>query len=490
MSTTRFIGGRLAGLGVRSGPPEDASAWREAPPPRAPTPPRASSLRWLGLLLALAVGATTTTLVGLLPSLRATHGRPLLHAEIVTASALVALLVSLLAVGRYRRRPAARDLFLAVSLALLGASNLLFAAIPAATDRAPGSLASWLPACGRLLAAGLLAAAALAPARSVHRPARAARLLACGTLAALGLLAIVLSIVDPSAPEDVGTAGSIALKGISAALMALAAAGFAIRGRRRLDGFWLSLTWGTTLLAFAWVNYLLVASLYVDWFYAGDVLALAAYALLAIGAAGEIRAYQRDRARLAAVEERGRVARELHDGVAQELVHVLAQARRLHARQPGSETERLLSAAERALDESRSAISTLRAPLDEPLSAALERTAGELGRRLDIDVRVRTEPTVEVAPPVREAVMRIVGEALANAARHGGARTAAVEVSAGEPPRVTVRDDGRGFDADPRRIPAGAYGLLAMRERAESFGGALTVRSAVGAGTEVEVALP
>jgi len=489
MDTLRVIGGRLATPGMRGGNPGHPLARREEPGTPDPMRSRAAP-RWIGLLLAVAVGAGTTTLVALLPSWRAPQGRPTLHAEIVTASALVALLVALLAIGRYRRHPAARDLFLAVALAVLGVSNLLFTAVPAATGRTAGGLATWLPASGRLLAAGLLAAAALAPAGSVHRPARTARLLAGGTLAVLGLLAVVLAIADPGVPRDGGNGGSIALKGASAALMVLAAAGFAIRGRRRIDGFWLFLTWGTTLLAFAWVNHLLVASLYVDWFYAGDVLALVAYLLLAVGAAGEIRAYQRDSARLAAIEERGRVARELHDGVAQELVHVLAQARRLHGREPGPDTERLVDAAERALDESRSAISTLRAPLDEPLQAALERAAGELGRRLDLDVRVVTEPAVEVAPPVREAVMRIVGEALANAARHGGARTAAIELRAGEPSLLLVRDDGCGFDADPRRIPAGCYGLLAMRERAESFGGALTVRSAAGAGTEIEVALP
>jgi signal transduction histidine kinase len=462
------------------------------------------SLRWTGLLVAGLVGAAVTTLVVTVPSLRFAYHRVTLHAQIATASALVALLVSMLAAGRFRRLPTASDLLLAVSFAVLGGSNLLFSVIPAATGRSPSGLATWLPLSGRLIAAALLAAAALVPARIRRRPAHAARTLVAATVCSLGLLAVVLATLGPDLPQDAGgghpagavpyrvlsgTTGSIVLKGISAALVVVAAAGFTARRRRRLDWFSVFLTWGTTLLAFAWLDYLLVPSLYVDWFYAGDVLALGAYLLLAAGAVGEIRAYQRDRARLAAIEERARVARELHDGVAQELLYLLGQARRLHKLQPGPVTERMLSAAERALDESRAAISTLRVPLDESLHEALERAAGELGRRLDLDVRVSGEPTLQVAPPVREALMRIVGEALSNAARHGGARTAAIELRDGEPCSVTVRDDGCGFDPDARRPSRDCYGLLAMRERAEAFGGGLAIRSAPGAGTEVEVAL-
>lgn len=472
-------------------------------PPREPL--RAERVRRIGLLLAVGVGCVTTAVVVTDPSLRLVHQRPVLHAQIATASALVALLVAMLAAGRYRRRPALGDLLLAISFAVLGASKLVFTAIPSATGRAPGGFETWMPASGRLLAAALLAGAALTSARMLRRPLRTARVVVIATIAALGLLALALLLLDPAAPASgettaaaggasydvfAGSAGSIVLKGTAAILIAIAAAGFVVRGRRRLDSFSVLLAWGTTLLAFAWLNYLLVPSVYVDWFYAGDALALLAYALLALGAIAEIRDYQGDRARLAAAEERGRVARELHDGVAQELVHVLGQARRLHAQRPGPDTERLLGAAERALDESRTAISTLRAPLDEPLHVALQRAAGELGRRLELDVDVRVAPTVEVEPPVREAVLRIVGEALANAARHGGAHHAAVELRDGAHPRLTVRDDGCGFDPAVERIPSGSFGLVSMRERAESFGGWLSVRSAPGSGTEIEVALP
>jgi signal transduction histidine kinase len=219
-----------------------------------------------------------------------------------------------------------------------------------------------------------------------------------------------------------------------------------------------------------------------------------AAALLAAARRGAARAWARTTTRRrggpAALEERARVARELHDGVAQEVLHLLAQARQMRARRPGPEADRLLAAAERALAELRSAISGLRAPFDEPLPAALARIGGELGRRLELDVRVEADVDVDVDPPVREALARIVGEALSNAARHGRARCATIELQAGPPRRLCVRDDGRGFDPDPARVPAGAFGLQAMRERAAAVGAVAEIRSAPHAGTEVEVTLP
>jgi len=451
----------------------------------APPPPRPSRRRDAGLLAAIAVGAVVTTLVAVSPSLRFGPQRPALHVQIATASALVALLVALLAAGRYRRQPVAGDLLLALSLAVLGVANLATSVIRAATGESPRGALAWTPLSGRLVAAALLAGAALASARPIARPQHAARLLTAASVGAVALLAVLLAALDPA-----HSAASIALKGTSLALIVVAAAGFALRGRRRPDRVALLLSWGMALLAFSWLNYLLVSSLYVNRFYAGDVLALGAYVLLAAGAVAEIRDCQRDRARLGALEERGRLARELHDGVAQEVLHMLALARRLQASRPSPEADRLLLSAERALSESRSAISALRAPPDEPLPAALARVGGELGRRLELEVRVEADVGVEATPEVRDALVRIVGEALANAARHGRARCATIELCASAPRRLLVRDDGTGFDPDPARVPAGAFGLQTMRERAAAVGARLAVRSAPGTGAEVEVTLP
>jgi len=468
---------------------------------RAPLPPSPARGWRAGLLLALAVGVGVTTLIAANPDLRYGPQRPALHVQIATTAALVALLVALLAAGRYRRLPRAGDLLLATSFGLLGVTNVLTSAIQGATGRSPHGPLAWTPVSGRVVAAALLAGAAFAGGRMVARPRRTARSLALGSVVALAVLAIALAALDPQLPPAVGphvpaygpfagSPASITLKGVCLVLVVAAAAGFARRARRRPDRLSVPLSWGTALLAFAWLNYLLVPSLYVNWFYAGDALALAAYLVLATGAALEIRDSQADRARLAALEERARVARELHDGVAQEVLFLLAQARRLHAERPGPDADRLLSAAERALAESRSAISTLRAPLDEPLPATLARIGGELSRRFELDVHIEADADVDVEPETRAALARIVGEALTNAARHGRARCATIELQAGPPRRLRVRDDGRGFDPDPARVPAGAYGLTSIRERAAAFGGRAQIRSAPGDGTEIEVTLP
>ncbi|MFL5818286.1 MAG: sensor histidine kinase [Conexibacter sp.] len=512
MSSARTLDRRSAGAS-----PAGRTVVFGAGADRAQAPPPSSFGRRgsIGSLAVLAVGVGVTALVATTPDLRYGPQRAALHAQIATAAALIALLVAFLAAGRYRRTPLAADLLLATSFAVLGITNLLTSAVQGAIGHSLEGALAWTPVSGRVVAAALLAGAALSPSSVVGqspramtarrnrspRPRHAARVLALASVGVLALLALVLAALDPQLPPVVagaspaygplhGSPASIALKGTCLALVVVAAAGFALRARRRPDRLSVPLSWGIALLAFAWLNYLLVPSLYVNWFYAGDVLALAAYLVLAAGAVAEIRDYQQDRTRLAAIEERGRVARELHDGVAQEVLYLLAQVRRLQAQQPGPETDRLLGAAERALAESRSAISTLRAPVDEPLPATLARIGGELGRRFELDVHIEADADVDVEPAVRDALARIVGEALSNAARHGGARSATIELQAGPPARLRVRDDGSGFDVDPAAVPDGAFGLQAMRERAAAVGGRAQIRSAPGDGTEIEVTLP
>jgi signal transduction histidine kinase len=105
---------------------------------------------------------------------------------------------------------------------------------------------------------------------------------------------------------------------------------------------------------------------------------------------------------------------------------------------------------------------------------------GELEVELEIDKQIQLGPDEQIE------VFRIVQEGLANARRHAGARHAWVEIGARLGERyVTVRDDGGGFE-----LAEGAgHGLRNMRERAESIGGALSLRTAPGAGTSVEVVL-
>jgi signal transduction histidine kinase len=246
---------------------------------------------------------------------------------------------------------------------------------------------------------------------------------------------------------------------------------------------------GAVLAAFARLNYMLFPSPYVGWVYLGDILRLGFYVLLLVGAAGEIRRYWSRFAEAAILEERRRIARELHDGIAQELAYVVTQAQRaIGRRDPREILDGLSIVAQRALDDSRRAIVALSGPLNQPLAAALEQTAEEITQRTGIPINLDIAEGVEVDPATREALIRIVREAAVNAARHGRARQITVRLARDAEMRLEIADDGVGFDA---AIPTrDSFGLVGMKERAQALGGEFRISSQPGDGTRVEVVLP
>jgi signal transduction histidine kinase len=219
----------------------------------------------------------------------------------------------------------------------------------------------------------------------------------------------------------------------------------------------------------------------------GDVLRLLGWLALFAGVIEELRARAGRRADAAVLGERRRLARELHDGVAQELAFIRRRARRLGELPEGIE---ILSAAERGLEDSRRAIEALAPSAAEPLRVALERHGAHLALECGIEVHVNARTATEVAPEVRAELLRIVAEAVRNAAHHGGARHVRVDL-VGPPLSVRVIDDGSGFiDGASSGLGVAGYGLIAMRERAELVGGRLSLESVPGAGTLVQVVLP
>jgi signal transduction histidine kinase len=106
-------------------------------------------------------------------------------------------------------------------------------------------------------------------------------------------------------------------------------------------------------------------------------------------------------------------------------------------------------------------------------------------------VEISLQPEVDVAPDKEEAILRIVGEALANAARHANARTVNIRLGNVDGSlRVAVSDDGRGFDSDDEELAERGFGLRSMRERAQLIGGHVNLNSQPGAGTRVEIGIP
>ena len=216
------------------------------------------------------------------------------------------------------------------------------------------------------------------------------------------------------------------------------------------------------------------------------------YCALLAGAAGEVTRYLQASRQAAVLDERRRIARDLHDGLAQELAFIVRRTKRALGQVPrAADITQIANAAERALDESRRVIATLTRPLDEPLDIVLSEAVKGVADRLGTTVVLALDPGVHVNADVREALVRIAREAVTNAARHGDAGLVRVELENGVGLRLRIVDDGRGFDTHSRmRLRNGGFGLVSMSERARAIGAVLSVDSRRGAGTTVEVELP
>ena len=392
------------------------------------------------------------------------------------------------------------------AFAAFAVSNLLLAALPAALGRSyPDGIGTWGLVLGILAAATLLLAAAHAPSRGVNREfwrridRVAAAVVAAGTVGA----AVVLTgfgsaaLNAPFRPDqwswsDISAHPEVAVQVLVSLVLLGAGFAFATRAERTGDTFLTWLAVGAAVAAFARVNYFIGPSLDAHWVYVGDALRLLFYIIVFLGAAREISRYQQRAAQAAILEERRRIARDLHDGLAQELAFIVTQTKRLAALtadfvEDRRQVDYLAAAAERALDESRRAVAALTQPLYQPLHVALAQEAREIAGRVGVDLELKLDPNIEADPATSEMLLRVVREAVANAGRHGHAGHISVELSNGDSLRLRVVDDGDGFDPSAK---TDGFGLLSMQERVRAFGGRFSIASEVGRGTEVEVAIP
>ncbi|HKH12858.1 MAG TPA: GAF domain-containing sensor histidine kinase [Rubrobacter sp.] len=205
-------------------------------------------------------------------------------------------------------------------------------------------------------------------------------------------------------------------------------------------------------------------------------------------------------ARLGAVEERNRLAREIHDTLAQNLTATGLQIESAEALlEADADPEKVRATLDRALsltrsnlDEARRSVLDLRAaPLeDRSLPEALRDLVGRWESETGVSTRFRSVNGSRPLPPgVEAALYRVCGEALANVARHADAGRVTVRlVSTPDSVGLLVEDDGRGFD--PAGVPEDRHGILGMTERVAVLGGVLRVDSGPGSGTRVEATLP
>jgi signal transduction histidine kinase len=448
---------------------------------------------WLvGEMLLVALLGSATALFLTNPSLRNTYELPEGRLVLDTAVVLAATIVAILAAVRFKVEGRVLDLLLAAGFFVAGVGTLAFSVLPVLGGSNQGAPEAWAAIGSRVLAATLIALAPLVPAPRIV--ARKRTLLAGIAVLLVGLLAIWLPLRGFGArlsilevPRDGGRAFELTVATSSLALLALVAViGFAIRYRVRgedLDS-WLAL--GATLTLFAELHYVLTPDVSSDFVSQGDFLRVLSYGVLLVGVWRAISFAEFGRA---VAEERARVAREIHDGLAQYLFAVSTHASMLEAGAPLEQTlPKLKEAAAAAQQEARFAVLALSsasgtAPFDAPLRRYVEFLTADGALEVDVEI----DPSILLAPDEQIEVFRIVQEGLANVRKHAGARRADVWIGQRLGRRiVSVRDDGVGFEGE--EAPAG-QGLKNMRQRAKTIDGGFVLRSRPGAGTSLEVVL-
>ena len=448
---------------------------------------------WLvGELLLVALLGSATALFLTNPALRNTYELPEGRLVLDTAVVLAATIVAILAGVRFSVEGRVLDFLLAAGFFVAGVGTLAFSVSPVLGGSPQGAPEAWAGIAARVLAATLIALAPIVPAPRIVARSRA---LFVGIAVLLATLVAVwlplrgfgarLSLLHSSdwggRPFELTVATSFL------ALLALfAVVGFAIRYRARgedLDS-WLAL--GATLTLFAELTYVLTPRVSTDFISQGDFLRLLSYGLLLVGVWRAISFAEFGRA---VAEERARVAREIHDGLAQYLFAVSTHASMLESGAPLATTlPKLKEAAAAAQQEARFAVLALSsASGTAPFDAALRRYIEFLTADGVLEVDVEIDPSILLAPDEQIEVFRIVQEGLANVRKHAGAQRAEVWIGQRLGRRiVSVRDDGVGFDGGG--TDAG-QGLKNMRLRAKTIEGGFALRSRPGRGTSLEVVL-
>ena len=443
--------------------------------------------------------AAVTAALAVAPQWHLGYPRDAADLALDTAASVVGLLAYFLVFGRLRRRARLNELLLACALAVLALSNLFLCTVPAVAGWAPDDLTVWLAPLATSFGALLFVLAAFLPDRQL-RPSGPLLAVGAGVVTTALLLAMVLvpAFARSLPPQAVASLapGSTSRSDLhlaqsgpqiaGAVLYGLAAVGFLRCSRRSRDEFlgWLAVA--AMLAAASQVNYLLSA-MNPQSLYGGDAFRCLFYAVLLLGSMREIWSYWRALSKAAVLQERQRIACELHDGVAQELAYLARNLDSLDGWADEDGLERLRRAVERARLESRRVISAAAAPSSQPFEVTLAEAVTEVADRYHVKLDLDLTSDIRLPTPRREAFVRIACEAVTNAARHSGADQVDLRLERdGSGVRLWVSDQGHGFDpADP----GGGFGLTSMLERAHSVGAELVVSSVPGHGSQVEVTL-
>ena len=453
------------------------------------TPPPADGGARHALTSVWVVGIVITAIAWRVHDTMSGFYAPDLHLVVDTVDGLIAGSVCALLVARARSTHRLGDRLMAEAFGLFSVASLVLSLGEELVTTETHAF-TWAQSTARNGGVLLLFAAVLLHRRVARRAWRpwpalgvtiVAVVVASSTWAG-GSAVQVLVVDDRQLVVDThpGLVASIAI----GAVLALASGLLLDRRQRRghlLLGGWLAPA--VVLLGFARLHYVFFPSLYSHYVFSGDVLRTAGYLMLLVGAIREIVDHWSSESRAATLEERRRLARELHDGAVQEMILARLDADSLARSGDDAAADALVESIDRALHEVRWAMDDL-VLTDEDLDEVVRRVASGTAHRLGITVDVSCE-TAHASALVRHDVARIVREAISNASRHGGARTVRVVLQhVGQDVRLRVEDEGDGFDPEARRH---GHGLVSMRERATRMGGRLDLTSAPGVGTVVEV---
>ncbi|MGO9206092.1 MAG: ATP-binding protein [Candidatus Limnocylindrales bacterium] len=491
------------------------------------------------MVTACALSVVTLAFIAVL-SLRFAILAPQLDVALNTTGAVIAMAVATLGYVRFREEGGFGSLLAASAFLVLATASFVStaAAITGAdvqlglTVGNPGQLPLYFWAAARLLSAGLLAAGAVSrSARRIEAVGHPRAVFWLPTIL-LAFACTLLWLVRDRLPVLVNAAtlhqladeaslsvplpginpGILLLDGIAAVLLVFAVVGYA-RGVGPSLGMPRSyLVVGLVFAVFSEIHYILYpAGVYSGPVSTGDALRVAFYLVLFAGIQAGTRAdlqrlrtaYARLRLLAAseadrtAIAERARLARELHDGLAQDLWTTKLEFDRLvgsvgpHDGSIEEQLGRVGRSLNAALLEARDSVAALRSGFDAGLSFAdelprrLDAFADSTGYPVDLDQDARAArlPGVFAAD-----ALRIVDEALHNVQKHADATRIRVRVTVrDETLIVSVDDNGRGFNPS---APHPGHGLIGMHERAAMLGGHLEIRSAPGDGTSVQLHLP
>jgi signal transduction histidine kinase len=423
--------------------------------------------------------------------LDSSYALPHLKLVLQTVGALAGGLLALLAGARFTTEHRRFDLLLSLGFFVAAASTAAFSIAPAVAELELTRAEAWTGVVARLIAWTLIAAAPFARGYVTFHRRTLGNWLVFLVVALAALWALVHSIGTAlPALDPIGSTSPpilLTLAYAANAFLNLAAIiGFGLRFRDRRNDLDRWLAFGASLMLFSSLHLVFTPLLGNVEVSPGDFLRVLGYGVFGVGVWRAIKAAESGRA---VADERSRLAREIHDGLAQYLFAISTHTATLEQGGPAAQLiPQIKNAASAAQQEARFAILALSsaggsAPFDSALQRYVELLTadGALDVELEIDSRMRLDPDEQIE------IFRIVQEGLANVRRHAHARRAEVRIGQRDGRRlVTIVDDGAGFDRDDTQS---GQGLRNIRARIGSIGAALALRTSPGAGTALEVTL-